>query len=601
MTQSFEYDGDALLRVRSSTVQLTESADQGAIGTGRLVVNDVSGTLEILGQMDLAADQDDCANPVLFRGFSGEDIEYERGPNSTGASREITISAQDLNAMLGHVVFDGDSEDEGDRPAETVDERLAWFETWCATNLPALFFGTRIGSSDHGLDANNFKDQHPSDLLAGIILAAESWNYYVRDFGTGDGPELVCRNDNTSTDDNAGISISNVPGEADFETVFPPLKDFKLTKRSANVGSRIRYSYASDTVTEERPATAAAFNGRRDLTASDSTVKSDAIAHRRAQDELWQNHTEDMVIEGSLLLTPETVNLACQGDRIGVRLQHLQALGNGLTFYDAEDLIYCRILERQWETLLKPTRLYKVKVKLSPQEEGPPAAAMVQQVEGTSGEGGVTLAFANPVTIGNLLVVRISDRSGTAPAAPNTGVSLPRWGAGAWTQLTGSPVDNGVGASPDGCAVWYKVADATDQSCYFGHSNAAFVANEIADGDIASATIVTKDNQSAANPMTIGSLGSPVAGSVCLLVGNWYDSNEPPPDPADPTWTGAANGWTTDLVHWFRQVFPYWGPPVSYFAHQLGDGSAISASGTRNGLFFGNGKWCGIALSIPPA
>lgn len=601
MTQSFKYDGGTLNRVRASQVTIIESADQGAIGSGSVVINDKAGTLEILGQMDFAADQDDCTNPVLGRGFFGDEIRYQRGPDSTGAAREITASIQDLNAMLGFVVFDGTSADEGNRPAETVDDRLAWFETWCATNLPDLYFGSRIGSSTNGLDANNFKDQHPTDVLAGIILAAHGWNFHVRDWGEGNGPELTCRNDNTSTDDTSSLSISNVAGEADFETTFPPLKDFVLTKRSGNVGSRIRYSYAKDTITETRAATASAFNGRRDITASDSSVKDASTAHERGKDELWQHHTEEFVLEGSLLLPPESVNLACQGDRIGVRLQHLQALGNGMTFYDAEDLVYCRILERQVKPMLKPTRLYEAHFRLSPQEPAAPFVGLVQSAFGTSGEGGMTLHLANPVGIGNLLVYVVSDRSVANPIAPNTDVALPRYGAGAWTKYPNTRVSNGVGPTyGDGVALWYKTADSTSQDGYIASTNAVVGIYELAGMDIGSASEVHKLDQASTATMTIGSLGTAGVDSIGIMVGN-FEYGSFPLSGTPLGWT-PATGWTADRVSpaYFGGAI-FWNSPASYIAHALGDGSSLTASGTRSAAQDGTGQWCGIAILIPPA
>lgn len=583
MTQSFTYDGDPLLRVRHSTVLINESAELGAVGSSRLTVNDVTGTLAIVGQKDIAIDQDDCSNPVLARGFV-DDQEYERGPNSQGPSREIGIAWVDLNAMLGFVTFSGDSEDEGDRPAETVDERLAWLTTWLGTNLPGLFVGTRIGSSDRGLDETNFRDQNPTDVLAGIVVAAGGWQYYVRDFGTGDGPELVCRDDNTSTDDTTSIVISNRAGDADYSTIFPPFKDFKLSKRPGRVGSRMRFSYSEDVVTEERAATADAFNGRRDLTASDSSVTEEATARERAKELLWQHHTEERVIEGTLLLPPEAVNLVSQGDRIGVRLEHLTPEG----FYDADELVYCRILERTVKPLLKPTRLYEVRVKLSPQEERPPVGKIIQSCFDFGGAQGAYPRFANPVTIGSKLVFMVVDRDGNGNEPNRTTVSEPTWGSGAWTEISLQDID--ASGDPDTIRAFWKVADSTNQECWIDASFINVACWELpSTADPASMTVHDVELQTGAT-FTIGTIGDTDSGDVMLMGVGWYEEPRTEPGITYPT------SWTQ---RWKRPSYWTWYShhPWSWFGDATGAHTGLVASISRGAAK----KYAGIALRIPAA
>ncbi len=605
MTQSFTYDGDALLRVRRESVELTEAAELGAVGTGRLTIDDTSGALEILGQKDFTADQSDCSNTVLARGFIG-DQDYRRNLERMGASREIEVTIDDLNAMLAFRIFEGTSAATGDRPAETVDERLAWFTGVAGTYLPGVFIGTRIGSSDHGMDATNYRDQHPNDVLAGIVLAANGWNHYVRDFGTGDGPELVCRDDNTSTDDTSTIFISNVNGEQDGETIFPPFQDFVLSKKPGRVASTVRFSYAAGVVSEERPATAAAFNGERDLTVTDSTIKTAAAAHLRAQDILWQHHTEEVTIEGTVLLPSDVVNLAAQGDRIGVRLQHLTPEG----FYDAEDWVYCRILNKTLKPKLRAASLYEARFRLTPQEAGPPVAAIIQRASFRTGPGTGTLILPNPVTIGSKLVYAVSEsRCSGYPHFPNISGSGFRMGPTIWTRFNGtqeSAVDNAFGTQDAGAAMFWKVAETTERKIStFAYSNVT-VWELSSNSDPASASIQYTDVGTGSTDYSTPSLGTVAVGELAFAVfslgGNWswdyansYAWQTPNPNAAHAAALRVRHSkWAYD--HWSLQAYlpaPPWGITMDV----EGAGASVQplVQPGESGHHYG-----AIAVKIPP-
>lgn len=616
MTQSYEYDGDALTRVRHSTVTLVQQAELLGVGISRLTYNDTPGTQEIVGQKDFAADQDDCANPVLYRGFVGE-TEFRRGLEALGGGREIDISLEDLNSIAGFRTFTGDDADDGDRPEEDVSDQLAWLES--TGMLPGVFWGTRVHGSARIVEKTSYRDQTPSDVLAACALAAGGRNVYIRDFGDGDGPELVFRNDNESTDDTSTLSISNVSGEADHETVFPPLRDFVLRKKPGRVGSRMHYSYRGGRVMERREATADDFNGRRDLTVTNSSVKAEAMARLRAQDLLWQHHTEELIGEGSVLLPPEKVNLLAHGDRVGVRLRHLDNLGNGLSFYDPAELVYCRVLETRIKPMLKPTRLYEVGLKLSPQEEGPPAGAIVQRAFNRSQTQ--PLALPLPVTIDDgsgtrVLVLGIAVRDDPFPNEPTDD-------GGAWTRIPASDKVSAEHGSGDGSGIafWWKVTDSTDNT--FGRNDSKhWVAAvwELDGVDMTAATVVYLDDQSSsADPvvMAAGSLGTVAVGEI--VVGGFVvvnkanttgfgDYKESGIVAVAVSTTGLSQGiWNgpVDTNYGIWEAVQY---PLAWFGDLEGDGSAVNPTIQRPaGLSSPPGgasaptAWAAIFIKIPPA
>jgi len=586
MAYWYTIDGSDIDTVRHEDSELVENAELGQVGSGRIVVEDADGTIGIVGLKDVLVTEADCADPILSAGFVGPRT-YRRMVERTDGAREIAVTVWDLNDLLGQRVITGT---DGKRPAETVGERLTWL--LASDYLAGLVIdnGRVVYPADKGMDKNIFRNSRPGDVLAACATAAAGMNYYVRDFGAG--PELIFRNDNTSTADASTLRISNIEADVDT-TTFPPFLDTTLTRDPSEVASQVTMSYAKLSVTDTRPATATAF-AERHATADNSAIKTASKAHDEATDYLWQHHTETDLIQTSILLPPDSVNLVRAGDRIQAKFAHFASEG-----YDSFG--WWRVLERRVKPLPKPAALYQVSLKLSPQEAAPPAAVIVQSAFGRSGEGGLNLSLANPVTVGNLLVFAIGDRAQPAPPAPNTAPTKPRWGAGAWTKIPNVTI-NSVGWN-DGVAFWVKEADSTERTGYQGSTNANMGIYEIAVPD-AAATIaaITSDYEDApavANPMSVGSLGTVASGAIALMVlvwadqKNWDDSGNPAATMADP--------WVID---WFR--WAYDGPliiqnsPYTVIAHAYGDGGALTGAVTRTGLLHLDGLWCAAAIVITP-
>lgn len=407
MSVTYELDGDALTRVRSKTVQLVQSAELGQVGTGRLTVNDKAGTKEIVGQKDFAVDEDACPDPITYRGFVG-DREYSRGAEAQGPGREIDVELDDLNAMLG---FRGIISADRKRPRETVADRGAWLLG--SGYVTGLFVdnGRCDFTDERFMDKADYTDQFPGDVLADMALAQGGVNYYIRDFG--DGPELVFRDDNASTADTSTLHISNRLADIDdddpaTQTVFPPSKDFSLRRRPGRVKSKLAYQYATGRVVRSRPETAAAFNGERFGVASNSNVKKRNRARERADDQLWQLHTEEDVLEGRIIVPASHANLLNHGDRVGVRLEHMAPEG----YFSSSGWKWCRVLELTKRPMLRPVGKYELEMRLSPQE--PACSVEPELVQWTYadaedvGEPGIDrirFSLDDPSTLGNLLVL----------------------------------------------------------------------------------------------------------------------------------------------------------------------------------------------------
>jgi hypothetical protein len=413
-------------------------------------------------------------------------------------------------------------------------------------------------------------------------------NYYVRDFG--DGPELVFRDDNVSTADTSDVRISNVisdvTGDMDGLT-FYPFKDFTLTRDPSRVFSKVAYSFARGTVYEERPATAAAFNGERGGTASNSNVKTAAKAREEAVAALWTHHTEQDVIEGTILVPSSAANLINHGDRLQARFSHLTPEGYG-------SMSWFRVLELTRKPLLKAADKYELRLKLSPQEPAAPAAAIVNRVVGTSSEGGAYPVFANPVTIGNLLVYMCSDRGAANPGPPNTDPPF-TWGDGSWTRFPTAETQLGEEWGADGVAAYYKIADATDQTCWIRSSNASFVCWELAGADPATASWTEVHvTELVDDPFAVGSLGSTDAGDVMLGMVSWYEEEAPP----NAFLCTFPAGWT-ERLNAASYADTYYHHPHTWAGDAVDAHAGFELSVQRSFAIPEDVPYCGIGLRIP--
>ncbi len=356
MTATFTYDGDDLERVRRESLDINLVAELGTVGQSTLTYNDTAGTQEIIGDKDFEANEDDCATALLVRGFIADRGHY-RGAESMGMGREIDIAVDDLNSILRFRMIDGA---DGKRPAETVSARMAWIMG--SSYVSGLFADNgRIDSSTRQMDKSDYHYQYPGDVITDCALAARGFNFHVQDYGAD--PELIFRNDNTSTADSISLKISNVLADVDGATVFAPYKDARLTRSPALVWSKIAMAYSKGTVVRERPATASAFNGERGGNASNSNIKTATQAGAEANHQLIEHSTEEDVLECTILVPSDTVNLFPPGFRMQAKFSHLTTEGYG-------SYTWFRILEVGKKTLLKPAALYELRLKLSPQEAG---------------------------------------------------------------------------------------------------------------------------------------------------------------------------------------------------------------------------------------
>lgn len=602
MAELYTYNATHLTTIRDGSVSFTQSAELGQVGSGQVTIEDTAGTLSIVGQKDFSATQSSCSTPLTFRGFVGERTygRLEAAPKVT-AAREINVSLEDLNSMLGHrLIYQAPGltvAAGGKRPAETILARGTWL---MGSGFVAFANNGRCSfPSNKNMTASDYRYQHAGDVLADMALAAGGYNYHVNDWGSG--PELTFRDDNASTADTSTLRISNVLSDADSVTLNP--KETATLRRSpAKVISRMAYNWEKGTVVEDRAATATTFNGERSGTASNSNVRSASKASEEAQAQLWQLHTEEDLIDCEIdAVTAAQINLILPGMRIQAKFSHLNTEGYG-------SFTYFRVLERTVRPMNAEGALYSLGLKLSPQEAAQPAGAIVQSLFAFYGTGGSASPPYTHLTqapsIGNTLLAIITNRvtgvtSGTI-SAPNTSSALPRWGAGAWTELplsVGSYTETYVERTSGdgehhGMSIFYKTVDSTSQDGVIGEDYCNVAIYELSGINMATATLARANNQSAANTFDVGTLGTISSGSLGFMV------VQSVPDETVLAGITPASGWTTD---WYRGNYPIWYAqatfPVVWIGHAIGAGATVDPSLVNAGAAR---RWCGLAIKVTP-
>lgn len=585
--------------ITRTNFEWAESAYLGEVGQGRLVIDDEAGDIVVPGFKGIHANETASTPARIFTGFAGRKSIRRGVSYRTEASREYEVATLDGNDILRrHVLHrrSGDSvRDAGKRPEESVGDRVAWL--LASGFLDAQDFGA-VSYPDKSMDKADYRGQYAMDVLSTCAKVVR-FNFYVR-WNAGESDwELVFRDDNDSTDDTCTLSISNVLEDIDEVTVFPPFQEAELDQDPEGVYSGAYAAHGEGHVYEDRPATATDFTDRDGITEDASTRKA-ATARRDAKTFLDESRAEEQLLPVHLQLPADKVGLVQAGMRIFTRMSHMAPEG-----WDPGQ--YARILRLRKSQ--NTDDYYDLVLELSPQEEAPPPpaeAAIIQSVFGRTAGGVSHATFPDPVTIGSLLVFAVGARNETDPEAPNIAPSEPRWGADPWTKLPNVTINGGRGAGDQGVAIWYKTADATDQTCAIGVTYAQYGAWEISGGDIGSAVSDYKTSQAIGLSMDIGTLAA-TDGAIGIMIHLWDCQAKAapfgsPPNTALPT-VEADAGWS---VRHYDSSYESWpiieNSPVVAICDGDDDGTGLNPRLTASFLpEWPDAEWCGAAILIPPA
>lgn len=471
MTQTITYAdtflapawSETVTGVRRQDMTLVESADRGYVGTGSLLIDDPTmtaghGTDDFRGLKPLWIENDAMSPSRIFTGLTDDRV-YRRGPYRDGSARQISVSLNDANVLLGLRAVSGT---DGNRPAETVADRMTWI-------LGSSYAGDItddagwVETYTDQMDANDYRGQFFGDVVADCAMAVSTAavNWWVRwDDYTGSFV-LWFADSNTSTAFESSLRISNVIADEDGITTFYPSVDAELRRTPDTVASGALGPYQNGMEYRTRAATADRFI-TRDRVAPNANVKQGVTMAATLDRFLRENRSEDDRI-GVTIEVPEAAATDVQaGMRIQAKFSHFRA-------YQA--FTWFRIVTTTKTAIGRRGHRWRIVMELVPQEDLSPGG-VVQSASNESDAFTLDLNLPSPVTSGHLMVIAYGRRNSLTTDPPPTTLEVylqsdlsPATGHRDFTLFPGAygRTRNSDVFGVDYCGLYYRVATGDEQ------------------------------------------------------------------------------------------------------------------------------------------
>jgi len=325
MSLIYEYDGGVITHnVAPSDIALTHRADMGEASFGGIPIEDPAASLTLVGHKTFTVEEDDCAQPRLFTGWTtergiGRDLDRGMfvGPNP----RLHDTTIVDINAAFGFRQITGE---DGNRPEETWQARCTWI-------LQSDYLDDAISHSEDFIvanttmmDAADYRGSAPSAVMDDLSdRSGNAYTYFL--FWDPAATAITLFFDNpTSFIAASTLSISNVYADVDNATCFAPDSVAKLAREPDQTYSEVVVEYNDGTqkLFRSRPATEAAYI-RRGTTIQRPYTKSVATATSQADKWLTKHSVEVDRITCSIQVPSSAAGLVQAGQSIAVRFTHM--------------------------------------------------------------------------------------------------------------------------------------------------------------------------------------------------------------------------------------------------------------------------------------
>ena len=323
MTLSYTCDNNPIDTVKPSTVSVSSAAEGGEIAMSGLVVEDPDGEFASLGHRPFTIDEGACDQQRLFTGWTmdrGIGRSVEDGMYGTATARTHEIGLMDLNALFRFRIIAGT---DGNRPAETWNERITWLLG--SDYLSDLITDTGyVVSNTTAVNAADYRDAYPADVLSDLMdRSGDAYTYFAFfDPAVSVVALWVGHLDDAVSD--STISISNDLTDIDYDLCFPPDPGARLSITPTETYSEVVVEYAHGTkrLYSSRAATAAKYI-RRGTKISRPYTGGVATAGTQAEAFLNQHANEQDRITVTIQVPKERVGLVQAGQRLAIKLTHL--------------------------------------------------------------------------------------------------------------------------------------------------------------------------------------------------------------------------------------------------------------------------------------
>ena len=317
------YDGSPIAHnFAPSGLSLPARADGEAV-FGAIPIEDPDGTLTIVGHKLVTVEEDDCAQPRIFTGFT---TRRDHGRSREDAlvvedARLVDVTIVDMNAALGFRQITGA---DGNRPAETWAARLTWILESAYLNEFISDDQTWIVANTTSLEAADYRGSYATSVLDDLVDRSGGAYVYYLFWDTAASEVRLFFDNDTEVIGDCTLAISNVAADIDSSTTFAPSTVTQLAREPDQTYSDVTvvYDRGSKKLHRHRPSTATTYV-RRGTEISRPYTRGLATATAQAEAFLDKHAVETDRITCTIRVPAASVGLVQAGQRISCKFSHL--------------------------------------------------------------------------------------------------------------------------------------------------------------------------------------------------------------------------------------------------------------------------------------
>jgi hypothetical protein len=315
MAITITVDGtDVTDKVRLDGWRVEMAANQGQVGTGRLVIDDTTGTAELAPpatEWSIVASE---ATPTTIGGgFIGE-AGIDKGPLTAGTERQFGPVLEDWNTALTDRVLKGNA---ANRPEETDYQRINWLLGQAVTGM-LDGAGQVPNTNTVTMDPTNYRGKTPLDVLDDCAESAGK-NYFVYyESGTG----WVLYYDKTGAATAAftsDLQLSDDPTEVDSSTIYA-MSNVDYEVDPERIYAVLNVKWANGWIYEQNASTVTTYRNLQ-KTVIKENIKKASRARAWAQRQLAKLNEPTKRLECTVTVPESALGELRAGYRIEVKLR----------------------------------------------------------------------------------------------------------------------------------------------------------------------------------------------------------------------------------------------------------------------------------------
>lgn len=301
---------------------LTSSFAGSEYGSGGVEIDDIAGSLNIVGWRPFYVEEDTASPTRIWTGFiNARRISKSDVYEAPGTARVWDCDLGDLNLILGLKVF---RQAAAKRPLETNVARIAWMLAhWPAPAWP-VFDNGGVSSNPSNFDEDDLRDKFPVEVLSSMALDSSIFSlYWDATQPAGEEISLFYGAISAVRGDITAVKLSNGT-DVNHSTILVAHEGQSISREPGFTYSSISMNTKAGRSYYSNATTASTFIDR-DLVYTTDRIGNQATADRRGAQLLARASTERDVLTCTVHLLSADVNKIREGYRIQVKFTHLPA------------------------------------------------------------------------------------------------------------------------------------------------------------------------------------------------------------------------------------------------------------------------------------